>query len=100
MRKILSLTLVGALALAAAGCNTPQGQNAVGGALIGGGTGALVGAVVSDGRPGATLVGGVLGAAAGAMVGSAVTPQAAPPPRQCAQYGYDYYGNRVCRAYY
>ena len=99
MRKILSLTLVGAMALAAAGCNTPQGQNAVGGALIGGGAGALLGAVVSDGKPGATLVGAGLGAAAGAMIGSASTPQAAPV-RQCAQYGYDYYGNRVCRAYY
>ena len=100
MKKILSLTLVAGMALAAAGCNTPQGQNAVGGAVIGGGAGALLGAAVSNGKPGATIVGGVLGAATGAMVGSAMTPQAPPPPRQCAQYGYDYYGNRICQAYY
>ena len=98
MKKFLSLTLVASMALAAAGCNTPQGQNAVGGALIGGGTGALVGAAVSNGKPGATLVGGALGAAAGAMVGSSMTPQ--QQPRQCARVGYDYYGNQVCQAYY
>ena len=100
MKKILSLTLVGAMALAAAGCNTPQGQNAAGGALIGGGTGALLGAAVSGGKPGATLVGGAIGAASGAMIGSAMTPQPAPPPRQCARWGYDYNGNPICQAFY
>ena len=98
MKKFLSLTLVASMALGAAGCNTPQGQNAVGGALIGGGAGALLGAAVSNGRPGATVVGGVLGAATGAMVGSAMTPQ--QQQRQCARVGYDYNGNQVCQAYY
>ncbi len=100
MKRILSLSLVLALALPMAACNTPQGQNAAGGALVGGAGGALLGAAVSGGRPGGAVVGGVLGAATGAMVGSAMTPQGGPPPRQCAQVGYDYYGNRVCQAYY
>ena len=95
MKKVLSLGLVFALALPMAACNTPQGQNAAGGAIIGGAGGALLGAAVTGGKPGGAVVGGVLGAATGAMVGSAVTPQ-----HQCAQWGYDYYGNRVCNAYY
>jgi hypothetical protein len=98
MRKVLSLGLVVACALSAAGCNTPQGQNAAGGAIVGGAGGALLGAAVTGGKPGGAIVGGVLGAATGAMVGSAMTPSA--PPRQCAQVGYDYYGNQICQAYY
>jgi hypothetical protein len=38
------------------------------------------------------------------MVGSAAArpqdPGYAPPPRRCAEFYYDYYGNRVCRTYY
>jgi hypothetical protein len=48
------------------------------------------------------------------LIGSAATPQptyyaggygygggyGAPPPRRCAQWGYDYNGNRVCTAFY
>jgi hypothetical protein len=55
------------------------------------------------GRPGGAAIGAVTGAATGAMVASAATAQApgyAPPPRRCAEFYYDYYGNRVCRAYY
>lgn len=100
MKRILGLGLVVTFALSAAGCNTPQGQNAAGGAIVGGAGGALLGAAVTGGKPGGAIVGGVLGAATGAMVGSAMTPQPGPPPRQCAQWGYDYYGNRVCQAYY
>ena len=96
MTRWIALSLALAAGISLAGCNTPQGQNAAGGALIGGATGATIGAVASGGRPGATIVGGVAGAAAGAMIGSAMTPQ----PGRCAQWGYDYYGNRVCTAYY
>ena len=89
-----------------AGCDTPQGQNAAGGALVGGATGALIGGALTN-RPSGALVGEITGAAAGAMIGSAATPQGPgyyppPPPPQggCAEWYYDYYGNRVCRAYY
>jgi hypothetical protein len=97
MKKLLCLALASATALSAAACDTPQGQNAAGGALLGGAAGAVIGGATT-GHAGGALVGGVLGAAGGAMIGSAMTPQG-PPPR-CAEWYYDYYGNRVCRAYY
>jgi predicted small secreted protein len=102
MKKLIYVSLALAMAVSVGGCNTPQGQNAAGGAVMGGATGALLGAALTN-RPGGALLGGVAGATAGAMVGSAMTPQDpgyAPPPRRCAEFYYDYYGNRVCRAYY
>jgi hypothetical protein len=109
MNRIVSAAFVAALGLATAGCNTPQGQNAFGGAVLGGASGALIGSAVTAGSPQGAVVGGLLGATSGAMIGSAITPQPsygyapgyAPPPRhRCAQWGYDYYGNAVCQAYY
>jgi hypothetical protein len=102
MKTLISLSLAMAAGVSLSACDTPQGQNAGAGALFGGATGALLGAAIT-GRPGGAIVGGVTGAAAGAMVGSAATPRDpgyAPPPRACANWYYDYYGNRVCRAYY
>jgi hypothetical protein len=100
MKKWIALSLALAAAPSLAGCDTPQGQNAAGGAIVGGTTGALLGAALT-GRPGGALVGGVTGAATGAMVASAATPPGPPPPPpRCAEFYYDYYGNRVCRAYY
>jgi hypothetical protein len=49
----------------------------------------------SGGGGGATLAGAAIGAATGAVVGAATAP-----PQQCARWGWDYYGNRVCVAYY
>ncbi|HLH51579.1 MAG TPA: glycine zipper domain-containing protein [Roseiarcus sp.] len=115
MKALVLLTTVCASAIALAGCETPQQQNAAGGALLGGATGAIIGSAVSHGSAGGALVGGALGAATGAMVGSAATPSGPPPPGyygpgpdgpppgpppRCAHWGYDYYGNRVCTAYY
>ncbi len=103
VRKVSSLVLSLAAALSLAGCNTPEGQGAAGGAVIGGATGALLGAAITN-RPAGALLGGVAGATAGAMVGSAAArpqdPGYAPPPRRCAEYYYDYYGRQVCRAWY
>jgi len=95
MRIISSIALGLTAALSLAGCDTPQGQAAGGGAIIGGATGALLGAAITN-RPGGALLGGVAGAATGAMIGSA----SAGPPRRCADYYYDYYGRQVCRAWY
>ena|SRR3954468_15530453 len=105
MLKFTGLALVAATALSLAGCNTPEGQGAAGGAVIGGATGALLGAAISN-RPSGALLGGVAGAATGAMIGSAsarpreVVVVEAPPPRRCVEFDYDYYGRRVCRAFY
>lgn len=96
--KFVGLALGLAATLALAGCDTPQGQAAGGGAIIGGATGALLGAAIT-GRPAGALIGGVAGAATGAMVGSASAANR-PPPRRCAEYYYDYYGREVCRAWY
>jgi hypothetical protein len=79
--------------------------NAVVGGALGAGTGALVGSAVSGGSAGGALAGAAIGAGTGALIGSAATPQPAyygapPPPRRCAQWAYDYNGNRVCTAFY
>jgi len=112
MKALVLLTTVAVGAIALAGCETPQQQNAAGGALLGGATGAIIGSAVSHGSAGGALVGGALGAATGAMVGSAATPPGPPPPGyygpgpyagpppHCAHWGYDYNGNRICTAYY
>ena len=103
MKKLVYLSLALAMSASVAGCNTTpqQNQNAAGGALIGGAAGALIGNAINP--RGGALVGGLTGAAAGALMGTASTPTDpgyAPPPRRCAEFYYDYYGNRVCRAYY
>ena len=109
-----AIFLCAALAVAAplAGCDTPQGQNAASGAVLGSMAGALIGAAAT-GRPGGALAGAAIGAGSGAVIGAASTPPGyyygpgpygpgpgyGPPPR-CAEFYYDYNGNRICRAYY
>jgi hypothetical protein len=117
MKTLILVTTVAAAAIALAGCDTPQGQNAAGGALLGGATGALLGAAVDHGHAGGALAGAAIGAATGATVAAAATPPgppppgyygpgpgpgpyAGPPPGACAHWGYDYYGNRICNGYY
>ncbi|HXE24688.1 MAG TPA: glycine zipper domain-containing protein [Roseiarcus sp.] len=93
---VLALALAGAASLSA--CETPQQQTGtLAGGAIGAGTGALIGSAVSHGSAGGAIAGGLIGAGTGALVGNAVT---APQPGRCAQWGYDYNGNRVCTAFY
>ncbi len=99
MKKLFPHVLALASALSVAGCNTPQGQNAAGGAVVGGATGALIGAATT-GRASGALVGGAIGAAGGAVLGSALTPNDPGYVPRCAEYYYDYYGHPVCRSYY
>jgi hypothetical protein len=108
MKKSLTfaLALVGALSLS--GCYTPQQQTGtLAGTAIGAGGGALIGSALTHGSAGGAIAGGLLGAGTGALIGNAAT---APPPgyggpppggpSRCAQFGYDYNGNRVCTAFY
>jgi len=98
-----SLAVLG-LAASLSACNTP-GERAVGGALIGGGGGALIGGALGGGR--GALIGAGVGAASGAIVGAASTPQRdyyEPAPRYSARrsgcpYGTyeDEYGDVYCR---
>jgi hypothetical protein len=64
MRKVL---IVAAMALALAGCETARQDRVAGGALIGGGGGALIGGLATRSAGGA-LAGGLIGAAAGAII--------------------------------
>jgi hypothetical protein len=91
----LALALAGALSLS--GCYTPQQQTGtLAGGAIGAGTGALIGSAVSGGSAGGAIAGGLLGAGTGALIGNAATA----PSGRCAQWAYDYNGNRVCTAFY
>jgi outer membrane lipoprotein SlyB len=108
MRRIIALSMGLAAAVSVSACQTPQQQNALVGGALGAGTGALVGSAVSGGSAGGALAGAAIGAGTGALIGSAATPQptyygggyGGPPPRRCAQWAYDYNGNRVCTAFY
>ena len=65
--------VVAAMALALAGCASPYQDRVAGGALIGGGTGALIGGLAGR-TAGAALAGGVIGAVAGAIIADATRP--------------------------
>jgi osmotically inducible lipoprotein OsmB len=69
MRKFLAVLSITALGFGLAGCQTTS-DRALGGALIGGGTGAVIGGAASRSAGGA-VAGGLIGAAAGAMIGAA-----------------------------
>ncbi|MGL4241684.1 MAG: hypothetical protein ACRCTI_11280 [Beijerinckiaceae bacterium] len=106
IRKLAIPAALVAVGLSLTACNSP-GERAVGGAVIGGGSGALIGGALG-GRRGA-LAGAGIGAAGGAIVGAASTPQpvynepvyAEPAyrPRPRCPYGVyqDEYGNLYCR---
>jgi hypothetical protein len=112
MARILALSLALAGAVSVSACQTPQQQNALFGGTLGAGTGALIGSAASGGSAGGALAGAAIGAGTGALLGAAATPQpgyyGGPgyydgpplPPRRCAQWAYDYNGNRVCTAFY
>jgi hypothetical protein len=111
MRRILAVSLALSGAVSVSACETPQQQNALMGGALGAGTGALIGSAVSGGSAGGALAGAAIGAGSGALIGSAATPPpyyggppptyaGGPPPRRCAQWAYDYNGNRVCTAFY
>src|ERR1700742_2774997 len=100
-RFVLALALAGALSVS--GCYSPQQQTGtLAGGAIGAGGGALIGSALTHGSGGGAIAGGLLGAGTGALIGNAVTapPQGEPGPGRCAQWGYDYNGNRVCTAFY
>ncbi len=110
MNKILTLSVALGAAVSLSACETPQQQNALVGGALGAGTGALIGSAVSGGSAGGALAGAAIGAGSGALIGSAATPPGyyggpppgygGPPPGRCAQWAYDYNGNRVCTAFY
>ena len=100
MKKTFALTLALVGALSVSGCYTPQQQaGTLAGGAIGAGGGALIGSALTGGSAGGAIAGGLLGAGTGALIGNAATAPPQPTGR-CAQFGYDYNGNRVCTAFY
>ena len=81
---MLKIMIVSAVALSAAACTTTE-RRAGTGALIGGGTGAIIGGIAGGGTGAA--VGAAVGAGTGAVIGAATTP------RDC--YAHDRWGNVV-----
>ena len=67
MREILAAV---AMTLALVDCTNGREDRVLGGALIGGGTGALVGGLAGE-TAGAAIAGGLIGAAAGAIIADA-----------------------------
>jgi len=107
VKKILAVALALSGALSVSGCYTPQQQTGtLAGGAIGAGSGALIGSALTHGSAGGAIAGGLLGAGTGALIGNAATAPppgyggGGPPPGRCAQWGYDYNGNRVCTAFY
>ena len=94
MKKLISSCAVAlGLATGLSACTDPYdpGQRAIGGGLVGAGTGAAIGAIAGGGSGAAT--GALIGGAVGAVGGAATTP--AP-----AYYGYGYYGPGYGSVYY
>ena len=99
MKKTITLALALAGGLSVSGCYTPQQQTGtLAGGAIGAGGGALIGSALTHGSAGGAIAGGLLGAGTGALIGNAAT--APQPSGRCAQFAYDYNGNRVCTAFY
>jgi len=88
MKRLLApCALALGASLALAGCTNPYdpGQRALGGGLLGAGTGAAIGGIAGGGRGAAA--GALIGGAVGAVGGAATTPerprpyyQEPPPP--------------------
>ncbi len=72
--SLTKLVLLAGVALGAAACTDPYdpGQRAIGGGLIGAGTGAAIGGLAGGGRGAAT--GALIGGGVGAIGGAVTTP--------------------------
>jgi uncharacterized protein YcfJ len=97
MKKTLALALALVGGLSVSSCYTPQQQTGtLAGGAIGAGGGALIGSAITGGSAGGAIAGGIIGAGTGALIGNAVTA----PRHHCARWGWNSYGQRVCRAWY
>ncbi len=90
MYRKAAVGLLVAAGLGLGGCTNPYdpGQRAVGGGLIGAGTGAAIGGLAGGGTGAA--IGALVGGGAGAIGGAATTPQAPPPGYYGPGPGYGY----------
>lgn len=88
MKTKFALSLVVAAGLGLTACSNPYdpGQRAVGGGLLGAGTGAAIGSLVGGGRGAAA--GALLGGGVGAIGGAATTPRGQAPQTYYPTTGY------------
>ena len=88
MKRIIAQSAVAlGIVLALSACTDPYdpGQRALGGGLIGAGTGAAIGGLAGGGQ--GAVAGALIGGAVGAVGGAVTTPQP-PPPGYYQQPGY------------
>ncbi len=78
-RSTALIAAVAGMTLALGGCTNPYdpGQRALGGGVLGAGTGAAIGGLAGGGRGAAA--GALIGGAVGAVGGAVTTPQPPPP---------------------
>ena len=91
-RSIVANVIGAGLLLAAAAHADPYnpGERALGGGLLGAGTGAVIGAIAGGGR--GAGIGAAVGGGLGAVAGAATTP--ARPPRSAYRRHYRYVHHR------
>jgi len=94
MRRVATLVnVIGAGCLLAAAAQADPydpGERALGGGLVGAGTGAVIGAIAGGGR--GAGIGAAVGGGLGAVAGAATTP--ARPPRSAYRRHYHYVHHR------
>lgn len=109
MKKMLSIAAVLAASMSLAGCVSDD--YVVGGAALGGATGAAVGGLAT-GNPGGALAGAAIGGAGGALAGAMMSPNKplspyheptadeydhlSTGPARCLREGYNVDGTLVC----
>ncbi|MBS0638648.1 MAG: cell envelope biogenesis protein OmpA [Acetobacteraceae bacterium] len=88
--SLIRTALLLSVAAGLAACTNPYdpGQRAVGGGVLGAGTGAAIGGLAGGGRGAAT--GALIGGGVGALGGALTTPQPPPPQYYQQPYGYGY----------
>lgn len=70
MRKLFETSVISVVAFGLAGCSSLPGSDRQQGAVIGGASGAAVGAAVTENRALGAIIGGALGAAGGYVIGA------------------------------
>ncbi len=111
MKKLVSAAAVLATALSLMGCAGAVDDRVVGGAALGGATGAIIGGVATA-SPGGALAGAAIGGGVGALAGAATSPHHPGTPgdresaddydhlntgpARCLREGYDAAGQLVC----
>jgi hypothetical protein len=99
MRRILRKAVLSVLGLSVAGSGIGCASSAGNGALIGGGTGAALGAIIGKQSHGKTVNGALIGGAVGALAGGVIGSEMDKNDRRDRYYDDYNYGRRSDRYY-